>query len=432
MVQFLNIDGYQVQQHKEELEFIISHVLGKTNYMEIGVFGGGTFNYVSKHIKGKHIAVDMKIEEAVQERLKQTVKNCHIVIGDTHDYKTVKEVKTVLNGETVDVLFIDGDHSAEGVERDYQMYKQFVSNNGLIFFHDIIKSEFHTKHKCFVDVFWDKAPNPKYSISVSNEWGGVGMIINKKVYWKCYQIYFKEEQKNFLLPIFEHYDNSDDKTFDFFENRIIKKIYDNLKNEEADYVGTTSWKFMQKTKFNAEIFMEVVEATNCNYNVLLFPHHNFVEENCIERNKKFYTPIYQLCEIIDKEQILPLNLEHDKWTCSYCNYWIAKKEVYKDYCERVLFPIMKAFEKNKTIKKFVKNNPFKYNNRDYPLTPFILELLMGFYINKYNINHSIIKYNDAKISNLEKPLKHIKTLEEKRNNQFIDCGIVKLKYEPKR
>ena len=35
-----------------------------------------------------------------------------------------------------DFLFIDGDHSFEGVHRDFESYKNKISKNGVIAFHD--------------------------------------------------------------------------------------------------------------------------------------------------------------------------------------------------------------------------------------------------------------------------------------------------------
>ena len=40
----------------------------------------------------------------------------------------------------LDLLFIDGDHSYEGVKNDFELYSSLVKENGLICFHDIIPS----------------------------------------------------------------------------------------------------------------------------------------------------------------------------------------------------------------------------------------------------------------------------------------------------
>jgi predicted phosphodiesterase len=59
------------------------------------------------------------------------------VLGDSHDDSTVEEVRKVLGGKKVDLLFIDGDHTQEGAERDFVKYKQFVREGGIVAFHDI-------------------------------------------------------------------------------------------------------------------------------------------------------------------------------------------------------------------------------------------------------------------------------------------------------
>jgi len=37
-----------------------------------------------------------------------------------------------------DFLFIDGDHTYEGVEGDFEMYSPLVRRGGIIAFHDIV------------------------------------------------------------------------------------------------------------------------------------------------------------------------------------------------------------------------------------------------------------------------------------------------------
>ena len=397
MPQFLNIHGFEAQQHQEELDWMLNKCKGKSNFIEIGTHKGGVFYRLCETIKGKRISIDFndgpfvnREYKEMQTKLSAKFKNTFFINGNSHDYKILNELKTILKGELVDVLFIDGDHSAEGVQRDFEMYKQFVSDKGLIFFHDIIHSGFHAQHKCFVDKFWKDAPNPKENKCVSKEWGGIGCIENRKVDWKCYQIYFDAKSKKGLMPIFEPYNNSKDKSFFFFENNVILKIYQNIDKEKSDYIGTTSWKFAQKTQMGSVQFTELIESTNCNYDVLLFPHAQFLHENCMQRNKIYYRSIYQLMELFDKENILPFKICKDKWTCSYANYWIAKKSVYKDYCKRVLIPAMDAFKSNDIINNFVDKTLFNHGGKIYPITPFLLELLMGFYVNKFNITHKII------------------------------------------
>lgn len=57
--------------------------------------------------------------------------------ADSHSPATRSRLRSVLGGEPLDFLFIDGDHSAEGVLRDFEDYAPFVRPGGWIAFHDI-------------------------------------------------------------------------------------------------------------------------------------------------------------------------------------------------------------------------------------------------------------------------------------------------------
>lgn len=51
--------------------------------------------------------------------------------------ETVDRVRGILGGRPVDFLFIDGDHSYEGVKRDFELWSPLVRSGGLIAFHDM-------------------------------------------------------------------------------------------------------------------------------------------------------------------------------------------------------------------------------------------------------------------------------------------------------
>jgi predicted O-methyltransferase YrrM len=47
-------------------------------------------------------------------------------------------IKNILDDRKVDFLFIDGDHTYEGVTRDFEMYSPLVKRGGIIAIHDIV------------------------------------------------------------------------------------------------------------------------------------------------------------------------------------------------------------------------------------------------------------------------------------------------------
>jgi len=70
----------------------------------------------------------------------------------------------------IDILFIDGDHTYEGVKSDYEKYEPFVKQGGLIFMHDITHKHFGVKN------FWKEIKHPKANLAFNS----IGMgIVNK-------------------------------------------------------------------------------------------------------------------------------------------------------------------------------------------------------------------------------------------------------------
>jgi predicted O-methyltransferase YrrM len=61
-----------------------------------------------------------------------------LIREDSHDLRTLKIVKEILEGRKLDFLFIDGDHTYEGVKRDFEMYGPLVRKGRIIALHDIV------------------------------------------------------------------------------------------------------------------------------------------------------------------------------------------------------------------------------------------------------------------------------------------------------
>jgi len=104
--------------------------------------------------------------------------------GDSHDQELVKRIKA--EAGSVDLLFIDGDHSYEGVKQDFENFSGLVREGGFIIFHDILDSEVHRKVGCYVNRFWNEIkdkyesyefidPN-KYGHNVPAKSMGIGVI----------------------------------------------------------------------------------------------------------------------------------------------------------------------------------------------------------------------------------------------------------------
>ena len=49
---------------------------------------------------------------------------------------------SILGDEKLDFIFIDGDHTYEGVKKDYEMYYTLMKKGGIIGFHDLVDKKF--------------------------------------------------------------------------------------------------------------------------------------------------------------------------------------------------------------------------------------------------------------------------------------------------
>jgi len=84
-----------------------------------------------------------------------------------------------LNGNQLDFIFIDGDHSYEGVKKDFEMYSPLVKKRGIIAFHDIVNED-PSREDIKVPYFWYEIKK-KYSykeIVVDKINYGIGILIN--------------------------------------------------------------------------------------------------------------------------------------------------------------------------------------------------------------------------------------------------------------
>lgn len=98
-----------------------------------------------------------------------------IIEGDSHDVDTVERLTDLLNGRQIDLLFIDGDHTYEGVRDDFLLYAGLVAADGVIAFHDVVP---HPNHPDVgVQTFWQELGGEKEEIVTDDPtWGGIGFV----------------------------------------------------------------------------------------------------------------------------------------------------------------------------------------------------------------------------------------------------------------
>lgn len=125
-----------IQQVKEEFT-ILSYFLNSFkphNILEIGCKGGSFFMF-NEFSTGKKVAIDID-----DQCLKYLMFITHgedftFLKENSQSEQTYNKVKDIC--PQFDFIFIDGDHSYDGVKRDFELYKKLLSPRGYIGFHDI-------------------------------------------------------------------------------------------------------------------------------------------------------------------------------------------------------------------------------------------------------------------------------------------------------
>lgn len=136
----------KLQQVPEEYANIICKVLERkpNSYLEIGIGNGGswlTFSHINrKTLKTSHAVDNLSYYQAIGQKIQEIdyIKEfLSLEIEDVQFHNMDSKVYLTNCTNRYDVIFIDGDHSYEGVKSDYQHALPLINNNGIMIFHDI-------------------------------------------------------------------------------------------------------------------------------------------------------------------------------------------------------------------------------------------------------------------------------------------------------
>jgi len=189
------------QKYKELLELItfIRNRPAPKNILEIGTDKGGTFWLWCRLAadNGKIISIDMPLPHHNKSFIEQQQKqfgaykkadqSLFFIRADSHSPETEDRLLSILGGERLDIIFIDGDHTLQGVADDFERYSKYIADGGLVIFHDIV---YHNMvDDCHVNILWDhlKADNDTAYEMIDDEeddrgwgtWGGIGVLVNE-------------------------------------------------------------------------------------------------------------------------------------------------------------------------------------------------------------------------------------------------------------
>ena len=183
------IQLHQIKSEIIKLLEIIRASQPKT-MLELGTFNGGTLFLFSRIANKDALLISIDLPKVkfgnfqfdwrvpLIKRFSLPNQKLKLIRANSHKTSTLYQVKKILDGKKLDFMFIDADHSYDGVKKDFEMYSPLVKNGGVIAFHDIVPSpcgSIDTVHK-----FWKQIKNQFHAKeiieNVNQAAGGIGVI----------------------------------------------------------------------------------------------------------------------------------------------------------------------------------------------------------------------------------------------------------------
>ena len=145
---------YKPMQIREELEEFLDLIKSKypegpKRVLEVGTAYGGTLLVWTRVCSDDAVIVSIDLpggpfgggypplRKLIYRRFARGRQKIVLIRGDSHDLKVLNTVRRIFGNSGADMLFIDGDHSYEGVARDFKWYGSLVRDGGVIALHDI-------------------------------------------------------------------------------------------------------------------------------------------------------------------------------------------------------------------------------------------------------------------------------------------------------
>lgn len=179
------VDVYLAEQRKEEVTWFYEHAssIKPKVIVEIGIKEGGNLKILSTLVPrdGLVVGIDPRkdIPWVVDNETNGEVLH---ICGDSHSAHTIQMLEDVLGGRYIDILFIDGDHSYDGMLQDFYDYHKFVRSGGIIAVHDIYYLE-------DVTMAWADVPGDvRFESKRINSSIGIGFVKKEGEYDKPAQL----------------------------------------------------------------------------------------------------------------------------------------------------------------------------------------------------------------------------------------------------
>jgi predicted O-methyltransferase YrrM len=179
------IDTYGALQKPGELAGFLALLadLQPQVIVEIGCDAGGTLWAWQQLVPPPRKLIGLDLPKAQFSTGRElNTHGVRMVYGDSHADGTYAELVEALDGDAVDFLFIDGDHTYNGVKQDYETYVPLLADDGIVMLHDVCwhpEPERYGYDNGVNQLFrelWDNDDDKDIIITEPTAWGGIGWI----------------------------------------------------------------------------------------------------------------------------------------------------------------------------------------------------------------------------------------------------------------
>lgn len=158
--------------------------------LEIGTQLGGTLWHWLRAANPGAVVANLDILQNQPEDLKEYLPalwqswapkgvTLRTILGSSHAESVLYQVQAIFP-DGLDFIFIDGDHSYEGVRQDWEMYAPLVRAGGCVAFHDLICPGPPQEHiqvgRLFREIQRLGYITRELYASPNQPWGGIGVV----------------------------------------------------------------------------------------------------------------------------------------------------------------------------------------------------------------------------------------------------------------
>lgn len=180
-------------QDMREIDGLYQHVLElrPLTVLEVGTARGGTLYLWTQAAADDATIVSIDLPGGkfgggyhsartwLYQQFAKPTQSIHLLRADSHATQTADRVREIFGGRQIDFLFIDADHTYEGVKQDFLQYSKLVRPGGVIAFHDIRQTPHCPETR--VHVLWEQIKQQCQVVEFVNDVDepsiyGIGMI----------------------------------------------------------------------------------------------------------------------------------------------------------------------------------------------------------------------------------------------------------------